>query len=377
MTSLKGMTWSHPRGYDPLVACARLWRERTGVEIAWDARSLQDFESFPIEELARRYDLIVIDHPHAGQATREGCLLPLERAGRTAALAELARQSVGASFESYRHGGHLWAIPVDAAAQVQAWRADRLEGPARDWAAVIELARRGLVSLPLRPPHALMVFFTLAANLGHSCADGEGRRLVDPGHGREVYERLRALAAHVDAAAYAMDPIAALEMLAKAESPVACLPYSYGYVSYGVAGFRPARLAFADIPDAGALGPVGSTLGGTGLAISARSADPEAALDFALWVAGAEAQRGPYAAAGGQVGNARAWEDAAVDAAAGGFYGNTRATLEGAWVRPRHDGYIAFQDPAAQRIIDGLRAGEAADPVVADLNRMYAASFRS
>ena len=67
---LKGMTWSHPRGFDPLVACAAAWREATGVEIVWDKRSLQDFESYPVEELARRYDLIVIDHPHVGQITR-------------------------------------------------------------------------------------------------------------------------------------------------------------------------------------------------------------------------------------------------------------------------------------------------------------------
>ena len=44
---LKGMTWSHPRGYDPMVACSAIWKEKTGVEIAWDKRSLQDFESFP------------------------------------------------------------------------------------------------------------------------------------------------------------------------------------------------------------------------------------------------------------------------------------------------------------------------------------------
>src|SRR5690606_22482026 len=62
--ALKGMTWSHPRGYDPMVACAQDWLEQTGVSIEWDKRSLQDFESFPVEELARRYDLIVIDHPH-------------------------------------------------------------------------------------------------------------------------------------------------------------------------------------------------------------------------------------------------------------------------------------------------------------------------
>ena len=374
MTVLRGMTWSHPRGYDPLVACARLWRERMGVEIAWDGRSLQDFESFPINELAARYDLITIDHPHVGHATREGCLLAFEGLGRDGELRALARQSVGASFESYRQDRHLWAVPVDAAAQVQAWRADRLSGAARNWEEVMTLARKGLVSLPMRPPHALMVFFTLAANLGQPCAASQ-ERLVDPDHGREVYEHIRALMAHIDPAAYDRDPITELEQLAKPGAAVACIPYTYGYVSYAFAGFRPERLAFADIPDAGGLGPIGSTLGGAGLAISARSAAPEAAMDFALWVAGPEAQRGPYAAAGGQAGNATAWQDTTVNETAGDFYRATRATLEGAWVRPRHDGYIAFQDRGAARIIEGLRAGEAAASVIRDLNRMYAASF--
>lgn len=376
MTLLKGMTWSHPRGYDPLVACARVWREMKGVEISWDRRSLQDFESFPIDELARQFDLIIIDHPHAGLATREGCFLPLERLDRSNALTELSRQSVGASFESYRHGGHLWAVPVDAATQVQAWRADRIDRPAMVWDEVMELSRKGLVSLPMRPPHALMVFFTLAANLGLPCALGEDRRLVNPEHGQEVYERIRALMAHVDPGAYCRDPITELERLAEPDSAAACIPYTYGYVNYAFAGFRSVRLAFADIPDAGGLGPIGSTLGGTGLAISVHSANPEAAADFVFWVAGAQAQRGPYAASGGQVGNALAWEDPAINEAAGGFYRDTRATVEGARVRPRHDGYIAFQNPAAQRIIDGLRGAERAGPVVADLNRMYEASFR-
>ena len=79
-TTLKGMTWDHPRGYDPLAACSALWRERTGVAVTWERRSLQDFESFPVDELARQYDLIVIDHPHVGQVTREGCLLPFDPA---------------------------------------------------------------------------------------------------------------------------------------------------------------------------------------------------------------------------------------------------------------------------------------------------------
>ncbi len=48
---LKGMTWNHPRGYDPMVACSRAWQEKSGVEIQWEKRSLQDFETFPWKSL--------------------------------------------------------------------------------------------------------------------------------------------------------------------------------------------------------------------------------------------------------------------------------------------------------------------------------------
>ena len=78
MTVLNGMTWDHPRGYAPLVEGSRRWKELSGVEIHWDRRSLQDFEAFPVAELARQYDLMIIDHPHVGQAVREACLLPLD-----------------------------------------------------------------------------------------------------------------------------------------------------------------------------------------------------------------------------------------------------------------------------------------------------------
>ncbi|MFY9511985.1 MAG: carbohydrate ABC transporter substrate-binding protein, partial [Rubrivivax sp.] len=118
---LRGMTWDHPRGVDPLVACATLWQQRSGVAIDWERRSLQDFESFPVDELARRYDLIVIDHPHVGQVMRENCLRPFDGAG----LAGIADGSVGASYNSYHWQGRQWALPIDAATQVQAWRPDR------------------------------------------------------------------------------------------------------------------------------------------------------------------------------------------------------------------------------------------------------------
>ena len=161
---LKGMTWSHPRGYDPMVACSALWLKRTGVSVEWDKRSLQDFESYPVEGLARAYDLIVIDHPHVGQITAERCLTPLDIPGREPERA--AMDSVGRSYPSYTWQGSQWAFPIDAAAQVQAWRPDVIGAAPATWNEVLALARKGQVLLPLRPPHSLMCFFTLAGNLG-------------------------------------------------------------------------------------------------------------------------------------------------------------------------------------------------------------------
>jgi multiple sugar transport system substrate-binding protein len=374
MTVLKGMTWSHPRGYDPMVATAAEWQRRTGVEIAWDKRSLQDFESYPVEELARQYDLIVIDHPHVGQITAEACLAPLDVAGREAEGAALAAASVGQSYPSYNWDGRQWALPIDAAAQVQAFRPDLLERAPETWNEVLALARAGQVVVPMLPPHSLMTFYTLAANLGQPCATA-GDQLIGIEAGTEVVARLAELKALLAPSNFAMDPIAASEALAQPDAVVAAMPYGYGYVSYAMDGFRPHRLAFTDIPAAGSLGPAGSTLGGTGIAVSAFSEHPDQAIAYAYWVAGADVQAGLYAAAGGQPGHAKAWEDEAVNRATHDFYRNTRRTMDLAWVRPRHNGYMTFQATASQRLNAGLLTDEAAPEIVAALNQLYRESL--
>ena len=141
-------------------------------------------------------------------------------------------------------------------------------------------------------------------------------------------------------------------------------------------GLSAAQLTFADIPVAGSQGPIGSALGGTGLAISKHAANKEAAIDYAYWVMSADVQRGPYAGSGGQPGHAVAWEDPAVNAATGNFYRNTRATLEGAYVRPRHGGLHRIQEQGGRRLNDGLLAGEQPDAIVSALNRLFKESFR-
>jgi len=370
---LKGMTWSHPRGYDPMVACSNLWKEWTGVSIEWEKRSLQDFESFPVEELAREYDLIVIDHPHVGQIMAENCLAPLDVPGREAEQQALSTGSVGQSYPSYNWQGKQWAFPIDTATQVCAWRPDLIAKAPDSWEKLLDLAKAGKVLLPLRPPHSLMTFYTLSGNLGSPCAiTGE---LIGRENGISTFEMMREIAALVDPACFEMDPIVVLEKMAKAESPIACSPLIYGYVNYAIKGFRPNLVAFADIPAAGGDGPVGSALGGTGIAVSAFSVHRDAAIDFAYWISSGDIQRGPYASAGGQPGHADAWEDETVNEATTSFYAATRKTLEAAWMRPRHNGYMSFQQAASDRLNAGLLQSHGSLAVVDDLIALFRHSF--
>jgi multiple sugar transport system substrate-binding protein len=370
MTTLKGITWDHPRAYEPLVACSEVWARQSGVQIVWDRRSLQRFESQPVRELARRYDLIVLDHPHIGQVAAEACLARLDAPESARALAQLTAGSLGGALDSYRWNGAQWALPIDLAAQVQAWRPDLLASPPEHWSAVLDLARTGRVALALKPPHSLMTFCTLAGNLGTPCHI-EGETFIDGEAGAAVYARLSELAALVDAVCFRLDPIAVLDLMAGGRSNPACIPYVYGYVPYAREGFRRWRLRFADIPTIGSLGPVGSVLGGTGLAVSAGSSELASAMDFAYWLASGAVQASQYAENGGQPAHAEAWTSESVNRPVQEFYHDTLRTIAGAWVRPRHPGYMEFQMAASLLLNAALKARTAPASVLQKLNEAF------
>lgn len=368
---MRGMTWDHPRGYDPLAAAALRWEKDTGQAITWDRRSLQDFESYPVDELARRYDLIVIDHPHVGEVVENGALLPLDRFIGSSELAEIANGSVGGSFESYNWAGHQWALPIDAAAQVQAWVPARIAAPVSRWEDLAALIADGRAALPLRPPHSLMSLFTLCGLIGIAL-DVTAPDLF-PEETAQACGLLGELAAALDPAVFEMDPIAMLEDMAQPRSTLAVAPLIYGYVSYSVTAFRDQLIRFADVP-AIHHGPRGSALGGTGIAVSALGSDPEAAVRFASWIASGVIQRDLIAAHGGQPAHADAWSADGVNAATHDFYRATRATLDQAWLRPRHRGYMQFQHAASERLNQGLRAREPAAETITALNALYQAN---
>jgi multiple sugar transport system substrate-binding protein len=352
--TLTGITWDHPRGRAPLEAASLLYRD---ADVRWSARSLLEFAETPVSELAARYDLLVIDHPHLGTAARAGALVALDDLLELEALDALAERSVGPSHRSYELDGRQWALAIDAAAQVAAFRPDLIAQPPAQWAELRRLSRSGRVVWPLQPVDAYCSWATLLAHTGTPLPEqAEAIDDVDLAAWGEVLAHMRETAGALPRRCLELNAIGALEALASGDELAFC-PLVFGYVSYSRAGFRPRRLRFTDFPAMVGTRPAGSILGGAGLAVSARSRAPERAARYALWVAGGHCQRGAYFEAGGQPAHADAWDDPAVDEAAGHFFSGTRATVEAAWLRPRRDGFVGFQHDAGV-LIHAFLAGE-------------------
>jgi multiple sugar transport system substrate-binding protein len=359
VAELRGMTWDHARGYDPMVATAAAYAAaHPGVTITWEKRSLQAFADRPISEMAETYDLMVIDHPHVGEVARQGNLLALDGL-RNAEMAALAAGSVGLSHPSYAFGGHQWALAIDTATPVACLRPDLLEAPPQLWAEVLDLARAGRVGFALIPINALMTFFGMARNLGHAVAE-DPDHLIAPAEAAHVLGLLREIVALMDPRCLRLDPIGIYEWMGRTRDAPAYSPFGYGYTNYSRKGFCPWPLAFHDAPGMAEPTPRGTVLGGTGIAVSAFSKHADIAVDYAFWIAGADCQKGLYTASGGQPGHAAAWEDDVCNALTGNFFRNTRATLDSAWLRPRHDGYMGLQDRAGD-ILHACLRGEATE----------------
>lgn len=365
------MTWNHPRGIDPLVAHARAYEAKHGVRIEWEARSLEDFEAFPLDELAAKYDLMVIDHPHVGMAAASGCLLALDTVSREAELSALQGQTVGSSHETYQYRGHQWALAIDAATQVAAWRAGSLSPADRPgtWADVLALADARHVLCPLVPVHAMMCFYTLAANVDQPCATS-GEQLIDRNAGAAVLDKLAGLAGRVPEACLKMNPIHVFELMTEDER-YRYVPLIYGYVSYARDGFRKSRIEFGNIVGEKRGVCQGSALGGTGIAVSSKSKHRDAAVDIAFELASAAYQRKVYALSGGQPAHRAAWKDDAVNTQTHNFYRNTLTTLDSAYVRPRFDGYIAFQVQAGEIVQEAIRGMRQTATAVDRINQLF------
>ena len=113
-----------------------------------------------------------------------------------------------------------------------------------------------------------------------------------------------------------------------------------------------------------------STLGGAGLAISRRCENVGLAATYLEFVSSASCQCGLYFDTGGQPGHRSAWEDVRINTAVNNFFASTLQTLDDAYMRPRYDGYIRFQDDAGSAVHQFLQKGGDCEEVIARMEEV-------
>ena len=375
LVQLAGIAWDHSRAFPPLVATAQRYEEtHPGVRIHWQKRTLDEFGHAPVDGLAQKFDLIVIDHPWAGFCFETNVVHDLKPFLPAAALAGLEKHSVGRTFQSYVWQNRILALPIDAAAPAPSWRPDLLDRagtqPPQTWAEAVALAQRKLAVIPGFNADLFLHFIMLVKGLGADpCA---GQEIIAPREiMRQAAELLHELTSPMSREMFGMNPIQIAERMTTTDD-FAWNVFAYTYNNYARPGFAPKQLRFGNLISLKPGGPrLRSVLGGTGIAISANCKNVTAAVDYALFTANGHTQKTIYVQAGGQPSHRAAWDDAFADLLCGGFFSGTRATQEEAFVRPRYSGYVALQTDGGIALQEHLRDGCSLDLTLEKLDGLY------
>lgn len=374
--TLKGIAWDHPRGYQPLRATSETFKQlHPEVDILWDIRSLKEFGDMPIEDLIEVYDLITIDHPYMGQANANNLLLPLDKLIPRHSLEKLKEESVGPSYQSYYYNGNLYAIAVDAAALVAAYREDLILKLGLN----IPKTRAELLAFYKKIPSSHMVAWPLCATdlwctFLTLCAQDGGRdfikdKTIENRLGIQVLDELKIHLEYLHHESINWNPIQILNRMAE-ENEILYSPFLFGYTNYSRSGYSKNLVKFGNSP----INPnneVSTIMGGVGLAISVHCEHQEVAAAYVNYVAKAETQKGIYTKNGGQPGNLVAWQSDVNNTLCNDFFVNTMETMEKAYVRPQHMGWNKFQEQGADLLHNGLVQDIPSENIMKKLNELY------
>lgn len=366
-TVLKGMTWDHPRGLASVEASNDLLSEMCHAGVEWQARSLLAFGDQPISEFFNDVDLMIIDHPHVPDAVAAGAVVAFDDLISAPELELLRSTSVGASHDSYRYRGKQWALAIDTAAQVSAFRPDRVDNAPIFWSDVIESAKSGRLLWAYKPVDAFSTFATLMAQKGAPLTGGG--HYVNALVAEEVLDFMVELAAAVPDICAKSNPIDVAELLSTTDDfdYGVCM---YGYTNYSRIGFRKHVIHYDDVPSFDGLAS-GSQLGGAGISISSASKNKEKAAEIAMLLSLPHVQSTTYVAGGGQPGNLVAWKSHFANEITSNFFRNTLRTLERAWVRPRILGWPDVQFQSSQIIHRALVERHSGPETVAAIAATY------
>lgn len=377
MKKLKGITWNHTRGLLPMVATAQRFSElNPDIEISWEKRSLQEFADASIEDLAKRFDLLVIDHPWTGFGAANNTILPLSDYLSTEYIKDQETNTVGRSYGSYVFSDKLWALPIDAATPIAAARLDILEKQGlkvpETYDDLLALSKKGLVAFAGIPVDSLMTFYSFCCSLGEAPFQSQ-EKVISVTIGKKALQMHRELAQLIDPANFNRNPIQVYEAMINSDEIAYC-PFAYGYSNYSRTGYGKNLLHFYDLVKLNDQ-PMISSLGGTGLAVSAFSQHISEAIKYAEFTGSSPVQQNIFADNGGQPGHLQAWKNERINGITHDYFKNTLPALERAFLRPRYAGHMFFQDHAGDVVRDYLMNGGNEEDVLEKMNALYAKSL--
>ncbi|HEV8282949.1 MAG TPA: extracellular solute-binding protein [Chitinophagaceae bacterium] len=374
---LYGITWGHTRGIMPLLAVSQRYHELyPDIEIRWEKRSLQEFADFPIEQLTTNFDLLIIDHPWVGCAAATNCVLPLNNYLSGQYLQDQSENSVGLSHHSYNYDHQQWALAIDAATPAASYRKDLFEknkcALPKTWDDVLELAVAGKVAVPAIPIDLLMNFYTFCMAHGKEPFQRDNE-IIEEEMGLLAIEKMKELYSMVNKKMFTYNPIAVAELMSSEDDYWYC-PFAYCYSNYSRTGYSKNLLYYTDVVSVNG-NKLKTTIGGTGLAVSAFGKHIDTAIHFAQMVASGECQRTLYVQNGGQPGHRSAWTDVEANQLTHDFFKNILPIMENGYVRPRYNGYLFFQDHAGIPLQKCLLGNIDAKATLNEMNKIYQQSI--
>jgi multiple sugar transport system substrate-binding protein len=374
---LAGITWGHSRGITPLLAAAQRYNElHPNVQINWKKRTLQEFADFPVEKLTEQYDLLIIDHPWAGCAAATKCVLPINEYLPAEYLQNQLDNSVGGSHESYNYNGQQWALAIDAATPAASYRKDLFEknntALPGTWSDLIALAKTGRVAVPAIPIDLLMNFYSFCIAHGKEPFSND-ESIIDNETGVAAIETMKELWSLVDKKMFNSNPISVAELMSNTDDYWYC-PFAYCYSNYSRIGYSKNLLHYTDVVSFNGK-KLRTTIGGTGIAVSASSKHKEVAVDFAQWIVSETMQQTFYVQHGGQPGHRSAWINEETNHLTNNFFKNVLPVMQNGYIRPRYNGYLHFQDHAGTPLQECLMNKGDAIKALDKMNELYRESL--
>lgn len=388
MIRLKGLTWSHRRGYDPLIASANAYHAlHPDVDVDWQVMSFHDcYHSSRREAGSGEYesDLVCFDYPNTGDYAANEWAVAVDEMASPEQMADLGSDADPASCGSYRAQGRLWGLPIDAATIVTAFRPDLLGSDASaipgDWDSFLRLARDfhkpperyGLCNQFGGGGGAFLLLEGIVAALGQKPYGARGD-ILDRDKALRALDIIRQVH-ELSLPGELLDDHGLGFGLMRNDDRVAITVATFAYSNY-FEGWGPRQIVPVDMPVMPETGVRTSNIGGVGLAVHSWSKHRDVAWDYAWYVMSREVQNGLFLENEGQPGRVSALRSKRYNDMRQSFGSVLADALDGAYVRPNWPGYHyleAGSDPVMRRFLNGERSPSR---TIDELDRIASAAF--